>query len=285
MADATGIPGSLPTPFTSFVGRRTEVAGVRSLLGASRLVTLTGAGGVGKTRLALEVAAGSGRAFPGGVRLVDLAPVRESSAVPGVVADALGVADVGTRPVVELLVAHLSGRRVLVVLDNCEHLVDACALLVQRLLSVAPELRILATSWETLRVTGEHVFAVAPLPQADARPRCAAVGRCGLPRRRRSRPQARRRGVRIAASPPEPVEYGAAVDRCLAAADLGSASRRVYRNSLHGRPGRWSTAGLRPVMSARAHIRPSFLLPCSRPDHYTPGDRPDSVNAVSWTGT
>ncbi|MER6378739.1 hypothetical protein [Streptomyces sp. NPDC001250] len=179
MTDATGIPGSLPTPFTSFVGRRTEVAGVRSLLGASRLVTLTGAGGVGKTRLALEVAAGSVRAFPGGVRLVDLAPVRESSAVPGVVADALGVADVGTRPVVELLVAHLSGRRMLVVLDNCEHLVDACALLVQRLLSVAPELRILATSRETLRVTGEHVFAVAPLPQADAtellRQRTAAV--------------------------------------------------------------------------------------------------------------
>lgn len=179
MADTTGFPGSLPTPFTSFVGRRMEVAEVRRLLGASRLVTLTGAGGVGKTRLALEVAAGSVRAFSDGVWLVDLAPVRESSAVPGVVADALGVADVGTRPVAELLAAHLSDRRALVVLDNCEHLVDECAPLVQQLLFVAPELRILATSRETLCVTGEHVLAVAPLPQADAaellRQRTAAV--------------------------------------------------------------------------------------------------------------
>ncbi|MFE1835683.1 ATP-binding protein [Streptomyces sviceus] len=173
------IVGNLPAAFTSFVGRREEVAEVRRLLGAARLVTLTGAGGIGKTRLALEVAAASAKAFPGGVWLVDLASVHEPSAVADVAAAVLGVADVGTRPLVELLAAHLSGRRVLLVLDNCEHLVGACAQVAQQLLSATAELRILATSRETLQVTGEHVLAVAPLPEADAvellRQRTAAV--------------------------------------------------------------------------------------------------------------
>ncbi|MEU8695177.1 hypothetical protein [Streptomyces sp. NPDC048665] len=112
------IVGNLAATFTSFVGRREEVAEVRRLLGAARLVTLTGADGMGKTRLALEVAAASAKAFPGGVRLVDLASMHEPSAVADVAAGTLAVADVGTRPLVELLAAHLSGRRVLLVLDN-----------------------------------------------------------------------------------------------------------------------------------------------------------------------
>ncbi|WP_256966789.1 ATP-binding protein [Streptomyces caniscabiei] len=160
--------GGLPAAITSFVGRQQETAEVRRLLGAARLVTLTGAGGVGKTRLALEVAAASARAFSGGVRLVDLAQAREPAAVAEVAAAALGVADQGMRPVLELLTAHVAGRRMLVVLDNCEHLVEACAQLAQCLLSAAPEMRILATSRETLGLTGEHVFAVAPLARAEA---------------------------------------------------------------------------------------------------------------------
>ncbi|MCD9879720.1 LuxR C-terminal-related transcriptional regulator [Streptomyces guryensis] len=158
----------LPTPFTSFVGRRTEMAELRRLVGAARLVTLSGAGGVGKTRLALEAAAASVKEFPGGVWLVDLAPVQDPVAVPGAVAAALGMPDQGPRPVLEQLVVYLSSRRVLLVLDNCEHLVDACAQLAQRLLSSAAELRILATSREPLGLTGEHVFPVPPLDQADA---------------------------------------------------------------------------------------------------------------------
>nr|WP_275424814.1 LuxR C-terminal-related transcriptional regulator [Streptomyces sp. SID13726] len=158
----------LPAAFTSFVGRQRELAEVRRLLGSARLVTLTGAGGVGKTRLALETAAASARSFPGGVWLVDLAPVRDPALVVEAAAVTLGVVDQGTRPVLELLAAQVSGRRLLMVLDNCEHLVEACAELAQGLLSAAPEVRILATSRETLRLTGEHVIAVAPLAPQDA---------------------------------------------------------------------------------------------------------------------
>ncbi|MFI9836257.1 ATP-binding protein [Nonomuraea sp. NPDC051941] len=160
--------GGLPAAFTSFVGRQREMAEVRRLLGSARLVTLTGTGGVGKTRLALAAAAASARAFPGGVWLVDLAPVRDPALVAEAAAVALGVVDQGTRPVLELLAAHVSERRLLMVLDNCEHLVEACAQLAQRLLPAAAEMRILATSRETLQLTGEHVIVVAPLAQEEA---------------------------------------------------------------------------------------------------------------------
>lgn len=160
--------GGLPAAFTSFVGRQREMTEVRRLLGSARLVTLTGAGGVGKTRLALEVAAASARSFPGGVWLVDLAPVRDPALVADAVAVTLGVVDQGTRPVVDLLAAHVAERRLLLVLDNCEHLVEACARLAQRLLSAAAEVRVLATSRETLRLTGEHVVAVPPLGPEEA---------------------------------------------------------------------------------------------------------------------
>ncbi|MEU1513873.1 LuxR C-terminal-related transcriptional regulator [Streptomyces sp. NPDC005811] len=170
MTSGTGVAGGggLPAAFTSFVGRRSEMAEVRRLLGSARLVTLTGAGGVGKTRLALEAAAASARAFPGGVWLVDLAPVRDPAVVVEAAAVTLGVADQGTRTVPELLAAHVAQRRLLLVLDNCEHLVEACAELAQCLLAAAPEVRILATSRETLQLTGEHVVAVAPLVQDEA---------------------------------------------------------------------------------------------------------------------
>ncbi|SHH31492.1 ATP-binding protein [Streptomyces sp. 3214.6] len=161
-------PGNLPAAFTSFVGRQAEAAEIRSLLQTARLLTLTGAGGVGKTRLALEAAIVPAKAFPHGVWLVDLAPVREPTAVAGVAAAALGVPDLGARPAVEQLAGYLAERRALIVLDNCEHLADACAELAKALLSEAPELHILATSRHTLGITGEHVFTVPPLTPEDA---------------------------------------------------------------------------------------------------------------------
>ncbi|MGW0949222.1 ATP-binding protein [Streptomyces sp. NPDC002623] len=171
--------GNLPASFASFVGRRSDVAGVCGLLRTARLVTLTGSGGIGKTRLALEVAADSAKTFPDGAWLVDLAPVREPSVVAGVAASALGVPDLGPRPGLEQLAGFLAERRALMVLDNCEHLAGACAELAKTLLSAAPELHILATSRHTLGITGEHVFAVSPLPPEDAadllRDRAAAV--------------------------------------------------------------------------------------------------------------
>ncbi|MGC9538271.1 ATP-binding protein [Streptomyces sp. UG1] len=160
--------GNLPAALTTFIGRQCDIAEIRHLLGAARLLTLTGPGGIGKTRLALEAAAAAGDAFPDGVWLVDLAPVLDPKAVVGAAAAALGVRDVGSRPVVEKLAAHLSRRHALIVLDNCEHVVDASAELAQMLLSAAPRLRILATSRRTLRIVGEYVFDVPALPLNEA---------------------------------------------------------------------------------------------------------------------
>lgn len=156
--------GNLPASFTSFVGRRHEIAEIRRLLGAGRLLTLTGVGGVGKTRLALEAPRAFGKAFAGGVWLVDLASVRDPAAVTAGVAGALRMPDLGVRPVVDQLARYLTRQRALLILDNCEHLVEACADLVQALLSAEPELHIPATSRHTLGVTGEYVLAVPPLP-------------------------------------------------------------------------------------------------------------------------
>ncbi|WP_322734544.1 ATP-binding protein [Streptomyces ferrugineus] len=160
--------GNLPAALTTFIGRRRDISEIRRLLGAARLLTLTGPGGIGKTRLALEAAAVAGDTFPDGVWLVDLAPVLDPKAVVGAAAAALGVRDVGSRPVVEKLAAHLSRRHALIVLDNCEHVVDASAELAQMLLSAAPQLRILATSRRTLRIVGEYVFDVPALSLNEA---------------------------------------------------------------------------------------------------------------------
>ncbi|WP_105967758.1 ATP-binding protein [Streptomyces geranii] len=168
MTSDTAQVRELPAAITSFVGRRREVTEVRRLLGATRLLTLTGAGGVGKTRLALEAAGAGGRTFPQGVWLVDMASVRDPGAVASAAATALELPDLGARSDMERLTGYLAGRRALIVLDNCEHLVGACADLAMALLSAAPELRILATSRQTLQLTGEWVFTVPPLAPEDA---------------------------------------------------------------------------------------------------------------------
>jgi predicted ATPase/DNA-binding CsgD family transcriptional regulator len=159
--------GELPAAFTTFVGRRHDIAEVHRVLGTARLLTLTGAAGVGKTRLALEAAATARNVFPDGIWLVDLAAVRDPSAVASTAATAVGMVELGTRPALDSLAGHLAERRALIVLDNCEHLVDACADLVGRLLSACRELRVLATSRQTLGIAGEHVFTVPPLKVPD----------------------------------------------------------------------------------------------------------------------
>ncbi|MEU1519039.1 LuxR C-terminal-related transcriptional regulator [Streptomyces sp. NPDC005811] len=164
MADA----GNMPAALTSFVGRGRELAEVRRMLDKTRLLTLTGVGGVGKTRLALEAARACGRGFADGVWVVDLAAVREPSAVARAVVTAVGGPDLGARPVLQDLAAYMARRQVLIVLDNCEHLLDACTELVRTLLRAAAELRIMATSRQTLGVTGEHVFTVHPLSPDEA---------------------------------------------------------------------------------------------------------------------
>jgi len=156
--------GNLPVEVSSFVGRRREVAETRRLLAASRLLTLTGVGGVGKTRLALRVAAGVRRAFVDGVWLVELAALQDCALVEQTVADTVGVRDQSARSPLEALVGYLRDRQLLLVLDNCEHLTDRCASLAAALLPAAPGLRILATSRHALSTPGEHILAVLPLP-------------------------------------------------------------------------------------------------------------------------
>jgi non-specific serine/threonine protein kinase len=156
---------NLPAPRTSLIGREDEIAAVRRLLlGAEgRLVTLTGTGGSGKTRLALSLAAGVLDAFPDGVWLVELAPLGEPGHLPLAVAEAAGVRERPGRAVADRLVEVLAGRRLLLVLDNCEHLVDAAARLAETVLTACPGLRILATSREPLRIAGEVAWRVPSL--------------------------------------------------------------------------------------------------------------------------
>lgn len=155
--------GDLPVEMTTFVGRETQVAQVCSLLRSARLVTLTGAGGVGKTRLALRAAAEVAPSFADGVRLADLAPLNDADLLDRAVSEALGLRDQSARPAADAVVAHLRDRRLLLVLDNCEHLVEAVAALVLRLARAAPGLRVLATSRQRLGAPGEHVLTVPSL--------------------------------------------------------------------------------------------------------------------------
>ncbi|MER5320146.1 BTAD domain-containing putative transcriptional regulator [Streptosporangium roseum] len=155
--------GNLPAEMTTFVGRGRQLADAGRLLESSRLVTLTGVGGVGKTRLALRVAAQVSHAFPDGVWHADLAPLAEPELLDRAVAQALGVRDQSARPCVDVLAGHLRDRRAMLVLDNCEHMVDAAATLVAALLRAVPGLRVLATSRQRLAVQGEHVLPVPPL--------------------------------------------------------------------------------------------------------------------------
>jgi predicted ATPase/DNA-binding SARP family transcriptional activator len=170
---------ALPTLLTSFVGRERELAEVHRLLDRTRLLTLTGPGGAGKTRLALQAAAARAQHLPGGAWLVDLGALRDPVLVPQAVATTLGVPMPANRPVLDALVAHLAvASGILVVLDTCEHLLDACAHLAEALLAAGPGVRVLATSREPLRCTAEVAWRVPSLAEAPAlfRERAAAVG-------------------------------------------------------------------------------------------------------------
>ena len=157
----------LPVQLTSFVGRQAELAQVQQLLAENRVVTLTGAGGVGKTRLAIQVAAGIAGEFADGVWYVDLAPITDPELVPVTVARALGLPDQPGCSTMDTLLRFVRDRELLVVLDNCEHLLDACAELVVALLSAAPGLTVLATSREAIGVAGEVSWRAPSLSLAD----------------------------------------------------------------------------------------------------------------------
>jgi predicted ATPase/DNA-binding winged helix-turn-helix (wHTH) protein len=161
---------NLPAELTSFVGRRKELLDLRGMLASSRMLSLTGAGGVGKTRLALRLARDVLDDFSDGVWLVDLAPLSISDLVAQTIATAIGAREGLQRSVQEAVLDKLRDRKLLLVLDTCEHLIDACAELVQALLCEAPGLRVVATSREALGISGETVFRVPSLSLPEAAP-------------------------------------------------------------------------------------------------------------------
>jgi predicted ATPase/DNA-binding XRE family transcriptional regulator len=166
---ARHLPAALPVRLTSFVGREREIAQVRELLLASRLLTLTGIGGIGKTRLALEVASTSHAQFPDGIGLVELAPLTEPDLVPHVVASTLGVREVPGQSILTTLATVIGETWRLVILDNCEHLVESCAHMAEVLLQACPRLQLLVTSRVPLRIGAEVVWRVPilTLPRSD----------------------------------------------------------------------------------------------------------------------
>ncbi len=162
----------IPIPLTSFIGREKEVKEVADLLSKSRIVTLTGSGGVGKTRLAIRVIAEVLDLFPDGIWFLDLAPLSDPALIPNTLAGLLGLRKSGELPVTEILLNYFRSRAALVIFDNCEHLIDACALLINSLLISCEHLAILATSREALRISGEIPYRVPSLelPNIDPEP-------------------------------------------------------------------------------------------------------------------
>jgi predicted ATPase/class 3 adenylate cyclase len=163
-----GSPNNLPVQLTSFIGRENELDELRALLSANRLLTLTGPGGTGKTRLALRLASDELESFADGVWIVELAALSDPTLLTQTVAAALGVQEQQGRASLDALMDYLRGKTLLLILDNCEHLVESCAQLAQDALRAAPGLKVLATSREALGIGGETAFRVPSLPLPDS---------------------------------------------------------------------------------------------------------------------
>ncbi|MFG3256064.1 ATP-binding protein [Streptomyces sp. NPDC048172] len=235
-----GRPGNLPPEPTSFVGRTTELASVAAALTHARLVTLTGVGGVGKTRLAQRAGAEAARAaFPDGVWLVELSPLRTPT--PNLIAlsvyEALRLADQSTQPAIEVVTDWLADKRLLLILDCCEHLTADCSAIVRALLAAAPGVRVLATSRCPLKAPGEHVVAVPPLPvTAAGHARGAApadAARLFMDRAARAAPGAEKDGGAVAEICVRLEGIPLAIE--LAAARLSEMSLAQLRQRLHTR--------------------------------------------------
>jgi predicted ATPase/DNA-binding SARP family transcriptional activator len=192
---------NLPAPLTSFVGRDQDLAMLGKLMGEGRLVTLTGTGGAGKTRLAVEFASGVVERFADGVWLAELAGISDPGLVGAQVMEALGVRQAGDVPVLEALRFRLRTADLLLVLDNCEHLLDACVQLAGALLAAAPGLRVLATSREPLGIPGEAACPVPPLALPAAMADAVAIAGAPAVRLFLDRAAAARGGAGVAGAP------------------------------------------------------------------------------------
>ncbi|MDT5173411.1 MAG: hypothetical protein QOG37_662, partial [Mycobacterium sp.] len=242
---------TVPVPLTSFVGRAAEIAELNRLLGEHRLITLTGAGGVGKTRLAVQLAAYLAEDIGEPTHYVDLAPIADPDLVDGAVAKAVGLQDQPGRSTIDTVAARIADRQVLIVLDNCEHLLEVVAALVDALLSRCSAMRILATSREPLRAAAEVNWQVPSLALADeaielftdrarhVRPDFAVTG---------SNVEAVAEICRRLDGMPLAIELAAARMRALSAADI--------RDSLHDRF-RLLTGGARTAVRRQQTLRAS----------------------------
>jgi len=161
------LPNNLPAQLTSFIGRKQELADVKKLLHDAHMLTLTGPGGTGKTRLSIQAAGEALDQYPNGVWLVELAPILDPLLVPRTTAIAVGLRDEPQRPVIDMLCDYLREKQMLIILDNCEHLVEACAHMADRLMHAAPKARILASSREALGIAGEVTYQVPSLGLPD----------------------------------------------------------------------------------------------------------------------
>src|SRR5271154_2468919 len=160
--------GELPVEVTGFVGRQHELTQLYGLLRAARLITVTGPGGVGKTRIALRAAAQSADLYADGVHLVALSGLSDPELLPNTVATSLGLPEQEGRSRLDAIIDFLRARQLLLILDTCEHLPDACAMLADVLLRATQGISLLATSRQPLDVPGEHACTIAPMLEADA---------------------------------------------------------------------------------------------------------------------
>jgi predicted ATPase/class 3 adenylate cyclase len=163
------LPNNLPAQVTSFIGRDREMAEIKRLFPTTRLLTLTGPGGTGKTRLSVQIAADLLDQFPHGVWLVELSTVSDPALIPEAMINAIGIREVLDREPLTTLVEALRTRQLLLVLDNCEHLIADCARIASTLLRSCPQVKVIASSREALNVEGETIWALAPLTMPDFR--------------------------------------------------------------------------------------------------------------------
>ncbi len=173
--DSVSLPNNLPQQVTSFIGREKELARIQEALTRSRLLTLTGAGGSGKSRLSLQAAADALETYPDGAWLVELAPLADPNLVPQTVAAVLGIKEQAGQTITQALTNGLKEKRLLLLLDNCEHLLSACAQVVAALIRACPNVTVLATSREALGIGGEQVYRVPSLSLPDPKASMAAT--------------------------------------------------------------------------------------------------------------
>ena len=225
--------GGLPRPLTSFIGRERELAQARRLLAGSYLVTLTGPGGSGKTRLCIALAAEVAGDYPDGVYFVPLAPVRDPGLVPSTIAQSLGLQDARDRPLMDHLVSQLNERHVLLVLDNFEHLLAGAPRWWPGCCGETSALRILVSSRSSLRVSGEQECPVPPLavpgPAHQSHARSAGRVRVGAPVRRAGRARCCRTSPSTSENAPAIAQIARRLDGLPLALELAAARVKLLR--------------------------------------------------------